>query len=78
MMKEIWQRVWPKARGFLLEALAGFIFWTVILSPYMIFVVETDFVQYWKWVLMAIVFAPFVPLSIRFIGWFAKSFGGKK
>ena len=79
MLKEIWERIKPSVRKFLLEALAGFIFWTVILSPYMIFVVKTDFAQYWKWVLMEIILiAPFAPLSVRFIGWFAKRFRGKK
>ena len=78
-MKELWKRAWPSARKFLLEALAGFIFWTVILSPYMIFVVKVDVSQYWKWAIMQIILiAPFAPFSIKFIGWFVKKIGNKK
>ena len=62
-----------KIQRILFEALAGFIFWTATLSLYMIFIVGTDFVQFWKWVLMQlIIIPPLAPLSIRFMGWFVR------
>lgn len=56
---------------FLINGLAGFIFWTITLSPYMLFVVKTTKIQYWKWVAMEIVICGvLIPPSLLFIDWF--------
>jgi len=62
-----------KIQRILFEAIAGFIFWTAALTPYMIWIVKVDFAQYWKWVSMQLIIVPpLAPLSIRFMGWFVK------
>jgi len=62
-----------KIKKFLLEALAGFIFWTGCLTLYMIFVVKVNFTQYLGWISMqALLVPPLAPFSVRFINWFVK------
>lgn len=62
-----------------LEALGGFIFWTVTLTPYMLFVVRVDFTQYVRWVGMGLIIMPLLaPLSIKFMNWFVNRFRGKE
>lgn len=61
-------------RTTLLQSIAGFIFWTTTLTPYMLFVVKTRGRQYWKWVAMQLAIIPILaPLSILFTNWFIKS-----
>jgi len=68
-----------KVKRILLEAISGFIFWTGTLTPYMIFVVHTSWIQYWKWFGMQLIIIPILsPLSIRFIGSFVNFFSKKK
>jgi len=60
-------------RTFLLQALAGFLFWTIALTPYMVFIVKTTWKQYMKWMLMELILIPpLAPLSVWFINWFVK------
>lgn len=47
-----------KVVRFLRDALIAFVFWTVTLSPYMIFVVKTTAQQYWAWVGMQLILVP--------------------
>lgn len=42
------------------EAIAGFIGWTSLLTPYMVFVVRVTFRQYLSWILMQIILVPFI------------------
>ncbi len=51
-----------KVLKWLLEALCGFILWTAILTPYMLFIVKTNTDQYFKWLLMELIIIP--PVSI--------------
>ena len=62
-------------KRFLVEALAGFIFWTVALTPYMLFVVKVTFEQYVSWIGMQLILVPpIAPLSVRFIIWLRNKF----
>lgn len=60
-------------KKYLLESIAGFIFWTSTLTPYMLWVVKCNNMQYWKWLVMEIIicFLLITP-SLRFINWFVK------
>lgn len=59
-----------KVEKFLAKALAGFIFWTVVLTPYMLFVVRVTFEQYVSWIGMQFILVPpLAPFSVRFIVW---------
>ncbi len=63
---------------FFLQAAAGFLFWTAILTPYMLWVVDMTNVQYWKWVGMNLLFASILsPTSVWFINWFVGRFSGR-
>ena len=62
-------------KRFLLRAVGGFIFWTVCLTPYMVFVVKTSWIQYWKWFGAQLLIVPIIAaLSIPFINWFVGKF----
>jgi len=62
-----------KVKNVLLQAIAGFIFWTGTLTPYMLFVVGVSAPQYFKWFgMQLIIVPPLAPLSIWFINWFIK------
>lgn len=64
-----------KIKKYLLQALAGFVYWTIGLTPYMIFVVRVSASQYWKWVSMQLIISPILsPTSVWFINRFAKIF----
>ena len=59
-----------KIKIFLVEALAGFIFWTVALTPYMLFIVKVTFKQYLGWIGMQLILVPpLASFSVRFIVW---------
>ena len=59
-----------KVKKFLVEALAGFIFWTVALTPYMLFIVKVTFKQYLSWIGMQLILVPpLAPFSAQFINW---------
>ena len=51
-----------KIKTFIIQSVAGFILWTALLTPYMLFVVKTNLVQYLKWGLMQLIIVP--PCSI--------------
>lgn len=63
-------------KKYLLQSLAGLIFWAGTLTPYMLWVVKCSGIQYWKWLLMeiAICFLLITP-SLKFIDWFIKKVG---
>lgn len=50
----------------LLEAVFGFILWTLFLTPYMIFVVRTSLEQYMLWLgMQACLIPPLAPLVFK-------------
>ena len=50
----------------LLEALLGFVLWTVFLTPYMVLVVQVDLNQYLWWLLMQAILIPILaPIVFR-------------
>jgi hypothetical protein len=51
-------------KQFLKDAVASFFYWTIMLTPYMLFVVKTDWDQYLKWVGMQAILVP--PLGAIF------------
>jgi len=57
MSREFWKQ-------FVKDALVAFLYWTLTLTPYMIFVVKTDYEQYLKWVGMQALLVP--PLGAVF------------
>jgi len=62
-------------RRTLLQALAGFLFWTTTLTPYMIYLVDTNWEQYLRWIGMKLLIVPILaPISVGFINWFVDRF----
>lgn len=51
-----------RMKQFLKDAVVSFVFWTVALTPYMLFVVKTSTEQYMAWVGMQAILVP--PLGI--------------
>lgn len=51
-------------KQFLKDAVISFLYWTLTLTPYMVFVVKTDFQQYMAWVGMQAILVP--PLGAVF------------
>ena len=67
--------LWTFWKVFLLQAFAGFFYWTVILTPYMVFIVGVDWLQYFKWLGMELILIPpFVSGSIWSVNWLVKLF----
>lgn len=65
-------------KKFAIQALAGFLYWTIVLTPYTIYVMETTWRQYGRWLLMQVILVPFLaPPSVWFINWFVKRFDKK-
>jgi membrane protein DedA with SNARE-associated domain len=54
-----------KVKKFLIEAFCGFVLWTGLLTPYMIFVMATTVEQYLSWIIMQAVVVP--PVSVAVI-----------
>lgn len=48
-----------KLKKFTIEALAGFVLWTAMLSPYMLFVMGINVSQYVSWLTMQGLIVPF-------------------
>lgn len=60
-MKELLQRLWLLSRKTIIKAIAGFVFWTIALTPYMLFVVKMSWKQYWTWILGSqLILSPFL------------------
>lgn len=57
MSKEFWKQ-------FVKDAVISFLYWTLALTPYMVFIVKTDLQQYIKWVSMQAILVP--PLGAVF------------
>lgn len=51
-----------KGKRMLIEALCGFVFWTLFLTPYMVFVTKMSLEQYISWIGMQLILVP--PISI--------------
>jgi hypothetical protein len=51
-------------KQFVKDAVIAFLFWTLALTPYMVFIVKTDFQQYVRWVSMQAILVP--PLGAVF------------
>lgn len=49
-------------KKFIIQSIAGFILWTALLTPYMVFIVKVDVSQYMKWGLMQLIIVP--PVSV--------------
>jgi hypothetical protein len=49
----------------IVEALVGFVLWTIFLSPYMIFVTGLTFGQFLRWMLMQMVISP--PIAVMVV-----------
>jgi len=45
-------------KQFFKDAIMAFLFWTICLSPYMVFIVGVDLYQYKTWVLMQAILVP--------------------
>lgn len=68
-----------KVRLFLRDAVISFFFWSMTLTPYMIFVVKVNLTQYMAWLgMQAILVPPLGALSAMVFRWFDKEFGKKK
>ena len=53
-----------KAKQFIIDAIISFIYWTVTLTPYMVFVVKTSIDQYIAWLVEEALLVP--PLGAIF------------
>ncbi len=51
-------------KQFVKDAVVSFLYWTLVLTPYMVFVVKTDSRRYVKWVGMQAILVP--PLGAVF------------
>ncbi|MCX6764389.1 MAG: hypothetical protein NTU58_01640 [Candidatus Nealsonbacteria bacterium] len=51
-------------KQFIKDAITSFVYWTVVLTPYMIFIVKIDFKQYIAWISMQAILLP--PLGAVF------------
>ena len=51
-----------KIKKFIIQSILGFVLWTILLTPYMLWVVRTNLAQYLKWGLMQLIIVP--PCSI--------------
>lgn len=73
-MKELVQRLWLLSRKTIITAMGGFVFWTLVLTPYMIYVVKVSAQQYWRWVFGAqLILIPILSLiSVWFMNWAVK------
>lgn len=63
-----------KIKEILLEAVIGFIFWTLFLTPYMVIVVKTTTTQYISWLGMQ---AILVPIIAPVVFWITKKVKSK-
>ena len=49
----------------IVQAIMGFILWTIILSPYMVFIVKTSEEQFVDWIMMqGIIIPPVAPFVV--------------
>ena len=63
-------------RKWLLEALCGFVLWTLFLTPYMIWIVNVTPEQYGAWLLMQCILVPPVAIPVvNITNWMVKRFG---
>jgi len=51
-------------KQFVKDAVVSFLYWTIALTPYMVFIVKTSFDQYVAWVAMQAILVP--PLGAVF------------
>lgn len=53
-----------KLKKFAIEAVCGFVLWTAILTPYMVFVTQVTFSQYLSWLVMEAIIVPPVAIIV--------------
>jgi len=59
----------------LVEAVLGFVLWTAILTPYVIFVTKLSLEQYLSWLIMeAIIVPPAAVVVVKITNWLTKRF----
>ena len=72
--KQFWL---TRIKIFLVEAIAGFILWTLALTPYMLWVVKTTNDQYIAWLGMQAILVPIIaPFVFRITAWILKKIFG--
>lgn len=55
-----------KIKRFLIEGVIGCILWTILLSPYMLFITKMTAIQYMLWIVMEIILIiPLAPIVFR-------------
>lgn len=47
-------------KALLIKSICGFILWTTLLTPYIIFVIGVDGSQYLRWILMQLIIVPII------------------
>ena len=57
-------KLMQKLKKFAIEALLGFILWTLFLTPYMWFIVKTTIEQYTSWLMMQAVIVPLIAIIV--------------
>lgn len=67
-----------KIKHIVFESLFGFILWTLFLSPYMIFIVQTTIHQYITWLIMQLILVtPIAPVVFRLTNFFKNKLLGE-
>lgn len=56
--------VFQRLKKVVFEALIGFVLWTAILTPYVLFVTQMTFNQYLSWLLMQAIIVPPVAVVV--------------
>ena len=72
----VWHITWNTVKKFAVEALIGFVLWTLFLTPYMWLVVKTTLEQYINWLVMQAVIVPLIAIVvINATNWITKKLG---
>lgn len=62
-----------KIAKFSIEAVCGFVLWTIFLTPYMLFVMRVSGSQYLSWLVMQLIIVPPVAIPvINITNWMVK------
>jgi hypothetical protein len=64
---------------FFIEAIIGFTLWTVLLTPWMIFVAQLSLIQYLYWILAGAIMSPWISvIVVRVTNKTIQKYGKKK
>jgi len=75
----VWHIHKSTIKKFAVEALIGFVLWTLFLTPYMWFIVGTTIEQYISWLVMeAVLVPPIAIVVINATNWITKKLGLRK